>query len=42
VKKKGRMFLEPYETQKVEEDRHMVSFPISIGVERWKEWREKV
>jgi len=41
VKKNGRMFLEPYETQKVEEDRHMISFPISIGVERWKEWKEK-
>jgi len=41
LKKNGRMVLEPYETQKVEEDHHMVSFPISIGVERWKEWREK-
>jgi len=42
VKKNGRMFLEPYETQRDEEDPHMVSFPISIGMEKWKEWKEKV
>jgi len=40
LKKNGRMLLEPYETQRVE-DRQLVSFPISIGMERWKEWKQK-
>jgi len=42
LKKNGEMFLEPYETQKVEEDHHKVSLPISIGIERWRDWRKKV
>jgi len=40
LKKNGRMLLEPYETQRVE-DHQLVSFPISIGMERWKEWKQK-